>query len=701
MTTKKEAAARIAQLRSELLGHDERYYNLGRPSVSDAEYDTLFRELRELESEHPALVTPDSPTQRVGAPLPEGKSFAKGAHAVPMLSIDSLFDEQEVTEFVERIVRFLGLENGDELDWVVEPKFDGVSAALLYENGALVQGLTRGNGRVGELITQNLRTVRNIPLRLDATSIALPERLEVRGEVLMNRVAFTEFNLRLEEAGRQRLANPRNATAGALRRNDPAEVKRYPLEFHSWAAPQLIGPVFATHSELFEALRAWGLPDSGYARSVRGTAGCVAYRHEIVERRASIPFDMDGIVAKLDSLVLRERLGQTARATRWQFAYKFPAAEATSVLRAIEIQVGVNGRLTPRAHVDPVEIGGVTVRHTTLHNADHVASLGLKVGDRVFLHRAGDVIPQVTGVAEPAKGRQPAGWREALPESLVDPHGEVRPGVVWRYRAEFAMVSECPSCGTPTVASGKYWSCPNVFGCRPQIVGRIGQLAGKHGFEIDRIGPKMIEQLVEAGLASSPGDLFHLDPERLVELERWGQKTVDNLMAQIEERRRVPFERFLAALAIPDVGPATGRLLATHFASLDELRAADVEALEGIDGVGPELARGLSEWLALTTSLQLLERLFTGGVEIVYPELAGQQDGPFSGKSVVFTGTLEQMTRAEAKRLVERLGGRVVSAISKKIDFLVAGDKAGSKRKQAEELGVTVLDEQQFLALVG
>ncbi len=694
-----DPVARAKALREELLEHDERYYNRGRPTIADAEYDALFRELRELEAAHPELVSPESPTQRVGAPVPEGTGFAKAAHDVPMLSIDSLFDDEEVGDFVERIVRFLGLESGEELDWVVEPKFDGVSTALWYEDGALVRGLTRGNGWIGEDITSNLRTVPNIPLQLETGADVPPARLEVRGEVLMNRDAFAAFNERLEAAGRPRLANPRNATAGALRRNDPAEVRRYPLQFHPWAAIVHAGPRFASHSELFAQLERWQIPRSPYAKAVRGTAACIAYRNEIAAQRVAIPFDIDGVVAKLDSLVLRERLGQTARATRWQFAYKFPAAEATSTLRAIELQVGVNGRLTPRAHVDPVQIGGVTVRHTTLHNAHHVAALGLRIGDRVFLHRAGDVIPQVVGVAQPATGKVPAGWKAQLPEELKDADGDVRAGVIWRYRAAFEMAAACPACGAPTVEDGKYWTCPNAIGCRPQIVGRIVQLAGKHGFEIDGIGPKMVEQLVEAGFVRSAADLFHLDPERLAELERWGQKSIDNLMGQIVERRRVPFDRFLAALAIPDVGPATARLLATHFPSLDELRVADEEELERIDGIGPELARDVRAWFGQEQSIALLERLFAGGVEVVHTEGGGEASGSFAGKSVVFTGTLERMTRAEAKRLVERLGGRVASAVSSKIDFLVAGEKAGSKRKKAEELGVTVLDEQQFLEL--
>ncbi len=701
MAAKKDPKQRVAELREQLEHHNHLYYVEARPVVTDAEYDQLFRELQQLEQAHPALASPDSPTQRVGAPLPEGSSFPKVRHEVPMLSIDSLFDEDEVREFEERIRRFLKLDDGLELDYVVEPKFDGVSASLLYRDGLFVRGVTRGDGAVGEDITANLRTVRNIPLRLHRGKRAAPPLLEVRGEVLMERASFDRFNEERVAGGQTLLANPRNATAGALRRNDPSEVARYPLRFFSWAAPQLEGGAFESHWELLEALAGWGLPHSKYTERVRGLQACIDYRDRTAERRASIPFEIDGVVAKLDSLALRERLGATARATRWQFAYKFPAGEATTLLRAIEVQVGALGRLTPRAHVDPVEIGGVTVRHTTLHNADHVAALGLAIGDRVFLKRAGDVIPQIVGVAEAAKGRAPAGWKKNVPAALLL-DGVVRPGVVWEWRAPFAMPERCPACGTALVSEGKYWLCPNVHGCRPQLVGRTLYLAGRSGFEIDRIGERMVEQLYEAGLLETPADLFHLEPHRdaLVALDRWGEKTVDNLFGQIEERRHVPFARFLSALGIPEVGPATGRLLARHFGDLDELRRTPPEDLERIEGIGPEMARSLSEWFAAAPNRALVERLFAGGVELVH-EASPSGAGPFAGKTVVFTGTLEHLARSEAKRTVEAHGGRVASSVSGKTDFLIVGGKPGSKAKKAEELGVKVLTEPDFLAVLG
>lgn len=695
MSAPRVAVQRAQALREEIARHDRLYYVEARPAISDAEYDELFRELVALEAAYPELVTPDSPTQRVGEPLSEGQGFEKVRHDVPMLSIDSLFDEAEVREFEARIVRFLRLASGDELEWRVEPKFDGASASLLYVDGVLARGLTRGDGEVGEDITRNLRTVRDLPLRLSTERREAPRRLEVRGEVLIARPAFQRFNREREAAGRPLLANPRNAAAGALRRNDPAEVARYPLQFFAWAAPQSEGARFETQTEVAAALADWGFADSGFARRVRGIAACVAYRDELLAKRAELLYEVDGVVAKLDRLDLRERLGETARSTRWQFAYKFPASEATSILRAIEVQVGANGRLTPRAHVDPVEIGGVVVRHTTLHNAEHVQALGLHVGDRVFLYRAGDVIPQVLGVAEAARGRPPKGWREALPAELLA-DGEVRPGVSWDWASSFAMPERCPACATAVVQEGKYFRCPNLHACKPQVVGRT--IALTVGFEIDRLGEKLVEQLVDHGHVTTPADIFHLDRAKLLELERWGEKSVANLFAQIEERRRVPFERFLMALSIPEVGPATARLFAQHFASLEALARASLDELQLVHGVGPELAASVRAWFDEPRNRAFVERLFAGGVEIVYPDHAAGA-GPLAGKTIVFTGTLAGLTRAEAKRLAEDAGAKVASAVSSKTDYLVAGADAGSKARKAAELGTQVIDEARFLEL--
>jgi DNA ligase (NAD+) len=702
MSLGKGVIERATWLRETLRHHERLYYLEARPEVSDAEYDAWFRELCALEGAHPELLTPDSPTQRVGAPLPEGTGFERVCHEVPMLSIDSLFTVEEVREFELKLRRYLKTPEEEQFAWAVEPKFDGVSIALFYERGRFVRGLTRGDGEVGEDVTANLRTVRNLPLVLAGPAKKHPVKLEVRGEILIRRPAFQRFNEERARRGEPVLANPRNATAGAVRRNDPAEVARYPLEFQAWAVAQVAGVEFATHAETLAALKAWGLPCSELGKVVRGLDAALAYHDELEARRFEIPFDMDGIVAKLDDLALRERLGATARSTRWQYAHKFAPVEATSQLRAIEVMVGTFGRLTPRAHVAPVEVGGVIVRHTTLHNAEHVAKLGLAIGDRVFLERAGDVIPQVMGVAKPAEGEEPSDWRATLPEELFDEETkELRPGVECRWRARFAVPERCPACGTTTVASGKYWLCPNGLACLPQLVGRTKLLCGRGAFEIERLGEKLILQLALHGMVKTPADVFHLEAPKLVELERWGEKSVENLMGELAEKRRVPFERFLAGLAIPEVGSATGKLLARRFATLDELRNADEARLLEIEGIGPEMARSIAGWFAAEESRALLARLFAGGVELVYPDRATEASGPFAGKTIVFTGTLPTLSRAEAKNLAEELGAHVASSVSKKTDFVVVGEDAGSKREKAEELGLTVLDEAEFLRRAG
>lgn len=697
------ALRRVKALREEIARHDRLYYVEGRPEVSDAEYDALFRELRDLETRHPELVTPDSPTQRVGAPLPEGQGFATVAHVVPMLSIDSLFTADEVRDFESKILRFLKIDDR-ELEWVVEPKFDGVSTALVYENGVLVRGLTRGDGERGEDITANLKTVRNLPIVLDASKMRVPKLVEVRGEVLIEREKFKRFNARRVAAGQEPFANPRNTVAGALRRNDPAEVARYPLEFYPWAAPRIEGAEFATQTEISTALRAWGLPDAGYSQRVRGLDACLAYHDAMEEKRQTIPFDLDGIVAKLDRVDLRDRLGTTSRSTRWQYAHKFAALEASSTLRAIETMVGNGGRLTPRAHVDAVEVGGITVRHATLHNADYVAQLNVKIGDRVFLRRAGDVIPQILGVAKSAEGAAPKDWKDLVPEELKDEKGAVRFGVAWKWRETYAMPDRCPACGTASVQEGKYWRCPNAS-CLPQVIGRTLILASGDAFEIDGLGEKQIAQLVDAKLLTSPADVFHLDrhPEartRLLELERWGEKSIDNLFRELEAHRRVTFARFLVALAIPEVGPATARLLANRFTNADELAAATEDELQHIDGIGPEVAARIARWFQVPANVAFVARLLAGGVEIVAAS-ATVGTGPFAGKTIVFTGTLESMGRNEGKKVVEDLGGNVASSVSAKTDFLVVGGKPGSKAKKAEELGVKVLLEPDFLKMIG
>jgi len=700
---------RVLELQRLLAEYSRLYHVEGVSQVSDAEYDRLYAELVALEEQHPELATESSPTRRVGAPLSDGQGLARVAHEVPMLSIDSLFSREEVVDFEEHIGRFLRFDEAqlEQLAWVVEPKFDGVSASLLFEHGRLVRGLTRGDGEVGEDVTANLRTVRNLPVVLDSEAERPPALLEVRGEVLMRRDAFARLNERRAARGEALLANPRNATSGAVRRNDPAEVARYPLQFFPYGVTRCEGREFATHTEVMEALAHFGFESSSLAERVVGRAACFDYHDRLEARRFDVPYDMDGVVAKLDDLAMRERLGRKTRSTRWQYAFKFAALEAVSTLRAIEVQIGANGRLTPRAHLEPVEVGGVIVRHATLHNADNVAALGVRIGDRVFVRRAGDVIPQVDGLSHAAEGDEPNDWSASLPESLRDErsgepsgdHSGVRAGVVHTWRSEFAMPERCPACGTAVVQEGKFYRCPNRFECPPQIVGRLEVLCSRPAFDIDRLGPKLIEQLIAAGLVHTPADVFHLRRDDLLALERWGEKSADNLLAQLEQRRRIAFDRFLVALAIDDVGPSTAKLLARQFTDLAALRAAEDDQFLAIDGIGEKVVQKLRAWFDEPRNLALVERLLAGGVtvEVLAAPVAG---GPLEGKSVVITGTFATWSRAETKTIVEGLGGRVASSVSAKTDFLVCGEKPGSKLTKAKELGVRVLDEVAFAALV-
>ena len=710
--------ARAEWLRAEIRRHDLLYYNAGTSEISDAEYDALMRELKGIEESNPVLLVPDSPTQRVGAPLPEGDSFKKVRHAVPMLSIESLRSADEARDFCAKVHRFLGVDEGEHLTWHVEPKFDGVSAALIYVDGKFVQGVTRGDGAVGEDITANLRTVRDVPLALKTKKG--PDLLEVRGEVLIARDRFERFNVWREANGHSILANARNATAGALRRSNPADVQRYPLEFHPYAIVRAEGVDLPdSHAKRLDLLVQWGFAETVEDHTVEGIEGCLEFHRDMEARRDSIAFEMDGVVAKLDDVPLRDRLGANTRATKWQYAHKFAPVEATTTLRAIEIQVGVNGRLTPRAHVDPVEVLGVTVRHATLHNEDYVLNLGAAPGDRVFVKRAGDVIPQITSVAQKAKGDAPDGWEDAVPASLLNAElpertdeskepvegkalaARLRRGVIARFGEPFAMPERCPACNADVVREGKYVRCPNVYGCRPQVVGRTVHMAGRSGFEIDALGEKMVVQLFDAGLIESPAGLFALldvDDAKLVAIDRWGQKTVDNLKSELAEKRRAPLAKFLRSLSIPEVGGSTAKLLAKNFDGLDEVKDATVESLLNIDGIGDEVAARIRGWFDEPRNLGLIEALLKSGVEIVEEEVSGPGGSAFEGATCVFTGTLEAMGRFEAKSAVEAQGGRVASSVSKKTTYLIVGGKPGSKAKKAEEIGVTVLLEEAFLA---
>ena len=665
---KNAARRRIEDLREQILEHDYRYHVLARPTISDAEYDRLFRELQALEREHPDLVTEDSPTQRVGAPLEEGTGFRQVKHAIPMRSIESLFGEDEVREFDLRIKRFLGLPAEERIDYAAQPKYDGVSASLLYEKGLLRLGLTRGDGVTGEDITSNFRAVRAIPLRLRGDSP--PQLLEVRGEVLMALPAFEKLNRELEKEGGEPFANPRNATAGTLKRLDPEIVSRRDLSFVAWDAPRVQGRGFQTHSEAMGALELWGFNvERQRLRACRGIDEVVEYYQALEAKRDASKFEMDGIVAKVDRLRLWEELGSTARAPRWALAYKFKARQASTRIESIRVQVGRTGKLTPVASLEPVALAGVTVRNATLHNADYLAEKDIRVGDHVVIERAGDVIPAV-----------------------VKPLVERRTGRERR----FQMPRRCPACGTEVVVEGKFHLCPNAS-CPEQIRGRILHLASRRALDIDRLGWKIVDQLMQAGLLREIPDVFKLRRERLVELERWGEKSADNLLAQIETAKKPPFARFLHALGIPEVGEATAKLLADHFDTLEGLAGAGEEELQRIHGIGPEMAASIAGFFRAAPNRRMLEKLFEAGVEVQYPLRA---KGKLVGKTFVFTGGLSSITREEAGELVEKLGGKISSGVSAKTDYVIAGADPGSKLEKAKKLGVKILEEKEFLDLV-
>lgn len=667
MSASTEAKKRIEKLREEIREHDYRYYVLAKPTISDAQYDKLFRELQDLEKEYPELVSSDSPTQRVGSALEEGSGFRQVKHSKPMLSIESLFSAEEVREFDQKAKRVLGLESDAKIEYVAEPKFDGVSASLLYKDGIFVQGLTRGDGVAGEDISANLRTVPSIPLKLRGDA---PKLLEVRGEVMMSLSSFKKLNDRLEQEGEERFANPRNATAGSLKRLDPAIVRERNFDFLAWDLSRVEGESFETHAQSMAQLESWGFRTGSEFRKVCKDIEAVVDYHESLEaKRDRADFEMDGIVAKVNSLQLWKDLGMTARAPRWALAFKFKARQAVTRIDSIRVQVGRTGKLTPVANLEPVLLAGVTVSNATLHNADYIAEKDIRIGDEALIERAGDVIPAVVKVlVEKRTGKE----------------------------KKFHMPEHCPVCEAKVIVEGKFHLCPNAS-CPEQLRGRIIHLASRRALDINRLGWKIVDQLMQAGMLKEVADIFYLKRDKLIELDRWGEKSADNLLEQIETAKKSSFARFLHALGIPEVGETTAKLLAQEFASIDDLASADFDRLEQIHGIGPEMAAAIYGFFKAPENRRMLEKIFRAGVEIQYTKKAS---GRLSGKSFVFTGTLSSMSREEAGELVEKLGARISSSVSAKTDYVVAGTDPGSKYEKAKKLGVKVLDEKEFLELV-
>ena len=665
--TKQQAEIRLTELRTQLEYHAHRYYVLDASLIRDAEYDLLFRELLDLEAQFPNLITPDSPSQRVGGePL---AAFAEAAHRLPMLSLDNIFAAEELEDFEERIRR--RLDSSEQLTWTAEPKIDGLAVELIYENGLLIEGSTRGNGLVGENITANLRTVRNIPLRLN-TAEAL-ERLTVRGEVYLSRRDFAALNQQREKQGEPLFANPRNAAAGSLRQLDPKLTAARPLSFFVYGIADPAAAPCRSMAELFPWLKELGLPVNPQIKICRSLAEAEAHYQHLLTIRRELEYEIDGMVIKVNAFRLQELLGSTARAPRWAAAWKFPAEEAEAVMTGVEYQVGRTGAVTPVAVLEPVRIGGAVVRRAALHNQEEIRRKDLMINDRVLVRRAGDVIPEV-----------------------------VRPLIEQRSGQEQPIVfpKECPVCGQPLhrPEGEAVTRCRNLH-CPAQRLQRMIWFAGKSGLDIEGLGPKNVEKLLAAGLIKDIPDIFRLDKERLAALEGWGEKSAAKLLQAIDNAKQPALGRFMGALGIRHVGETTAELLAASFGSLDQLMAASQEKLLTVDGIGEQTAAAVRDYFTDQENRELITRLLELGLTIQAAEKK-EASGTLNGMIFLFTGTLSSMTRTEAEEQVKSLGGETVSSISKKVTYLVAGEKAGSKLKKAAELGIQIINEQDFLQLL-
>jgi DNA ligase (NAD+) len=684
-----QAKAEHKRLAAEIAGHDKRYYQDDAPTVSDGEYDLLRRRYGAIEARFPQLRTAESLTQRVGA-APAAR-FAKVRHAVPMLSLDNAFAEEDVVDFVGRIRRFLRLGDDEEIAFSAEPKIDGLSMSLRYENGELVTGATRGDGEVGEDVTANVRTLKDIPHRLKGRGV--PQVCEVRGEIYMTKHAFLALNKRQAEAGGQVFANPRNSAAGSLRQKDSAITASRPLGFFAYAWGEMSGMPADTQSGMIKWFASCGFKTNPLTKTLRSVEALLEFHREIEAHRATLDYDIDGVVYKVDRLDWQERLGFVSRDPRWAIAHKFPAEKATTVVKDIEIQVGRTGALTPVAKLEPVTVGGVVVQNATLHNADEIARLDIRVGDTVIIQRAGDVIPQVLGVVEEQpRGAEPYSFPTKCPCHL---HTEV--------------VRE----KTATGEEGVVARCSGEFACPYQAVEHLRHFVSRRAFDIDGLGEKQIELFYEQEWVREPADIFTLEARNakihLEEVEGFGETSVRNLFGAIESRREIALERFIYALGIRHVGETTGVALARGYGTWDafhdaclKLAAGDEETkeeMDALDQIGDAVIESLRDYFGEAHNRKRIERL-AAQVRIRDAEKP-RTDSPVAGKTVVFTGSLEKMTRDEAKAMAERLGAKVAGSVSKKTDYLVAGPGAGSKLEKAREAGVNVMTEDEWFALIG
>lgn len=660
-------ADEVRALTEQLRQWSSAYFQEDAPLVPDADYDSAMNRLRQIESEYPELAAPDSPTQRVGAaPLDK---FSPVAHRLPMLSLDNAFSAEDLEDFDRRVRERLG---APAVEYCCEPKLDGIAVSIVYQHGELVQAATRGDGETGEDITQNVRTISNIPLQLVGQGI--PQYLEVRGEIYMPREGFERLNARARAAGDKVFVNPRNAAAGSLRQLDSKVTARRPLAFTAYAVGVVEGDLPTRQAQILERLQTWGLPISSWMSVVQSVEGCERYFQRLQQARASLPFDIDGIVFKVNAIAEQDRLGFVSRAPRWAIARKFPAEEVSTRLLGVEFQVGRTGAITPVARLEPVFVGGVTVSNATLHNADEIARLGVREGDTVVIRRAGDVIPQVVSVVESQR-----------PEDAV----------------AISLPTACPVCGSAVQREEgeAVVRCVGGMICAAQQKAVIRHFASRKAMDIEGLGDKLIDQLVDSGRVRTVADLFDLTAEDLSLLERMGKKSSENLVSAISDSRQTTLPRFLYALGIREVGEATARALASHFQRLDGIWEADEESLQGVDDVGPVVARHIVSFIGDTHNREIVERLLAAGIR--WPALTSSTgEGPLAGSIWVVTGKLETLSRDEAESRLRALGAKTAGSVSSKTTQVVAGPGAGSKRAKAESLGIPILDEAALLAIL-
>lgn len=664
MKKTQSAALRVEVLRSELDYHNRQYYVFDAPVIPDVEYDRLLRELQTLEAQYPDLITPDSPTQRVGDKPLDG--FEEVAHKLPMLSLDNAFDEEELTDFDRRIRERLKLSAEEPIRYQAEPKLDGLALNLRYEKGRLIQGATRGDGTRGENVTSNVRTINAIPLKLSGEG--WPDVLEVRGEVFMPRKGFEALNQRARDAGEKTFVNPRNAAAGSLRQLDPRLTAKRPLSFFAYGLGEISsGQIAESQSASMDRLRDWGLPVSPVSKIVTDVAACIRYYQGISTQRDDLPYDIDGVVFKVDQLKLQQKLGAVSRAPRWAIAYKFPAQEMLTCVESIEFQVGRTGAVTPVARLKPVFVGGVTVSNATLHNMEEVARKDVRQGDTVIVRRAGDVIPEVV--------------------SVVNPERDDRPEAV-------SLPEHCPICGSDIdKPEGEAVArCSGGLYCPAQRKEALKHFASRKAMDIEGLGDKLVEQLVEQHLVDSPADLFTLSLEQLSGLERMAEKSAQNLLDALDKSKQTTLSRFLYALGIREVGEATARSLASQFGTLEAIQKADEEQLQQTSDVGPVVAKHILAFFRQDHNQDVIAALLDRGMQWPEVERVSEDQLPLLGKTIVITGTLSR-SRDEIKTELEAMGAKITGSVSKKTDYVIAGEAAGSKRSKAEKLDIPILDE--------